>query len=269
MMFKTITLTALTIGSTNASGCYPTWSSGSAYSSGSRVSATTTVDAKTGMTAKKNFECTSGSEPALSHCPNYDPSNEFLAAVAWKDLGVCTGMATAATPTNKPTHTKWTGSGCPDPWVAGSSYEGGEIAEVDGNVYKCSTTPFVNFWCGNPSYKPGDSTYWQEAWTLLGSCTGTIGPSKSSSYMSLKSVGGCPEQYSASTTYEAGDKVTLQVNAAASLVYECKAFPDNGYCDQYEPGHWSKLGWTLKGYCNGEVEHLTNRGLPNVVTCFS
>ncbi|KAL3790572.1 hypothetical protein HJC23_008778 [Cyclotella cryptica] len=329
-MFKSITLTALLIRSTDAAGCYPTWTSGSAYSTGSLVSATRIVNATAGTSVKKNFECTSGSQPALSHCPNYDPSNAIQAAAAWKDLGECTGTAAAPTPSNKPTYAKWTGSGCPATWVDGFAYEGGDLAEVNGNVYKCSTTPFVNAWCGNPSYKPGDSTYWQQAWTLLGSCTGTMSPSKAPSFKTIKSAGGCPEPYAASTTYEAGDKVeanglayqcrswpnsawcsmngyepdgpnskdawtllgycagsiaptsspnfsklspaggcpdafsdaasyeagdkvTLQINSATSLVYECQSFPNSGYCDQYEPGHWSKLGWSLKGYCNGTI----------------
>ncbi|KAL3783692.1 hypothetical protein HJC23_000101, partial [Cyclotella cryptica] len=325
-MFKSITLTALLIRSADAAGCYPTWTSGSAYSSGSLVSATRVVNATAGTSVKKNFECNSGSQPALSHCPNYDPSNAIQAAAAWIDLGECTGTAAAPTPSNKPTYAKWTGSGCPAAWVDGFAYEGGDLAEVNGNVYKCSTTPFVNAWCGNPSYKPGDSTYWQQAWTLLGSCTGTMSPSKAPSFSTIKSAGGCPEPYAASTTYEAGDKVeanglayqcrswpnsawcsmngyepdgpnskdawtllgycsgsialtssptlpswrmlvaapkfirmlpgdkvSIEVNPGTILIYECQSFPNSGYCSQYEPGHWSKLGWTLKGYCDGTI----------------
>eukprot|EP00804_Cyclotella_cryptica_P027202 CCRYP_017186-RA/>CCRYP_017186-RA protein AED:0.06 eAED:0.06 QI:222/0.5/0.33/1/0.5/0.33/3/309/676 len=294
------------------------------------VSATRVVNATAGTSVKKNFECNSGSQPALSHCPNYDPSNAIQAAAAWIDLGECTGTAAAPTPSNKPTYAKWTGSGCPAAWVDGFAYEGGDLAEVNGNVYKCSTTPFVNAWCGNPSYKPGDSTYWQQAWTLLGSCTGTMSPSKAPSFSTIKSAGGCPEPYAASTTYEAGDKVeanglayqcrswpnsawcsmngyepdgpnskdawtllgycsgsiaptsspnfakladaggcpkvysdassyeagdkvSIEVNPGTILIYECQSFPNSGYCSQYEPGHWSKLGWTLKGYCDGTI----------------
>jgi hypothetical protein len=36
----------------------------------------------------------------------------------------------------------------------------------------CVMHRFVNAWCGNPSYKPGDSLYWNIAWTRLGSCSG-------------------------------------------------------------------------------------------------
>ena len=255
-MFKSITINALIISSTSAAGCYPVWSPGLAYSSGSLVSAIRVLNTTAGMTVKKNFECTSGSLPVLSHCPNYDPSNEVQAAAAWKDLGECTGTAAMPVPTNKPTYAKWTGSGCPTSWVAGRSYEGGDLAEVDGNVYKCSTAPFVNYWCGNVSFKPGDSTYWQEAWTLLGSCIGTLAPSKSPSYVALKTFGGCPAIYNDGTSYEAGDKVTFEVSTGTLLVYECQAFPNNGYCNLFEPGHWSKLGWTLKGYCDGQWEYV-------------
>ncbi|KAL7518452.1 hypothetical protein ACHAWX_003275 [Stephanocyclus meneghinianus] len=330
-MFKSVTLTTILLRSATAeTGCYPAWSSGSDYSSGDLVSAIRVVNATAGTAVTKNFVCTSGSEPSLSHCPNYDPSNEIHAAAAWSDLGECTGTAATSTPTSKPTHAMWTGAGCPADWVEGHLYEGGDLATVDGNVYKCSTERFVNAWCGNASYKPGDSEFWKQAWTLLGSCTGTIAPSASPVYVSLSNSGGCPDVFSSSATYkegdkveinglvykcrswpnsawcsmrgyepdgdnsadawtllgycdgsiaptaspvfvklakaggcpevysdtasyEAGDKVTIEVNADTMLVYECAPYPNNGYCNQYEPGHWSKLGWTLKGYCNGTI----------------
>ena len=337
-MFKSIALATVLLRTTDGAGCYPAWTSGSAYSSGSLVSAVRVVNATAGTTITKNFKCTDGSQPALSHCPNYDPSNEVQAAAAWSDLGECTGTAITSAPSSKPTHAAWTGAGCPAAWVSGHSYEGGDIAEVDGNVYRCSSEAFVNAWCGNASYKPGDSTYWESAWTLLGSCSGTIAPSASPVYVSIPNAGGCPEAFSSSNTYEegdkveanglvykcrawpnsawcnsvgyepgddssadawevlgycegsiaptaspnfvsladaggcpetysdaavyeAGDKVTMEVNAGTMLVYECGDVA--GYCNQYEPGHWSKLGWTLKGYCDGTIAPTQ---APNFVT---
>jgi hypothetical protein len=68
----------------------------------------------------------------------------------------------------------------------------------------------------------------------------------------LTDQNGCPLDFSSSTTYEAGDKVSVEGNGVEKLVYQCKTFPDSGYCNQYEPGHWSKLGWKLLGYCEGK-----------------
>ena len=81
---------------------------------------------------------------------------------------------------------------------------------------------------------------------------GTIAPTSSPAFSSLADVGGCPLDYSSDGGYEAGDKVSLEGNGVEKIVYECKAFPDSGYCNQYEPGHWSKLGWMLVGYCEGK-----------------
>jgi hypothetical protein len=101
-------------------------------------------------------------------------------------------------------------------------------------------------------YEPdGDNS--ADAWTLLGYCDGSIAPTASPVFVKLAKAGGCPDVYAATGSYEAGHKVTMEVNADTMLVYECAAYPNDGYCNQYEPGHWSKLGWTLKGYCDGRL----------------
>ena len=82
--------------------------------------------------------------------------------------------------------------------------------------------------------------------------TGTIAPTATPAFSSLANVGGCPLDYTSNKGYEAGDRVSMEGNGIEKVVYECKAFPNNGYCNQYEPGHWSKLGWTLVGYCEGK-----------------
>ena len=82
---------------------------------------------------------------------------------------------------------------------------------------------------------------------------GTIAPTASPAFSSLEDVGGCPLHYISNGGYEAGDKVSVEGNGSEKIVYECKAFPNDGYCNQYEPGHWSKLGWTLVGYCDGKL----------------
>jgi hypothetical protein len=241
-------------------GCYPAWQQGGSYVTGSLVSATITVTTPSTTSAaatttyiKKNFKCTTGSlingSPWNTHCPVYDPST---ISAEWSDQGECSGTAAIVTPspTNKPTYAQWTGAGCPDAWVSGHDYEGNELAEVDGVVYRCSNALAVAQWCGGEQYKPGDSLYWEIAWTRLGSCDGTISPSKSPMYVSITNAGGCPDDYSDSEEYEEGDKVTVN-----GLVYKCRSWPNSGYCgrDGYEPGGtYSKEAWTLLGYCDGE-----------------
>ena len=247
----TAALFLLTAAAANAnnSGCYPAWTSGSAYSLGAKVSSSLVVN---NATVTKNFECNHGETAALSHCPQYDPSIVEQANAAWIDLGECNGVAITSSPTASPTHAAWSSSnGCPDEWIDGHSYNSGELATINNVVYRCSAVPFVNAWCGNPSYKPGDSRYWGEAWTLLGSCTGTIAPSSSPVFVSIADAGGCPPVFSEDDVYEAGDKVELD-----GLVYQCKAWPYSAWCSRkdYEPDSVnSKDAWVLLGYCRGTM----------------
>ena len=265
MIYKTLALTALAVAaapaSVNGDGCYPTWRSGGDYSSGSYVSATVTTettasDGTVTMTSKtKNFKCLSGSQPSLSHCPTYDPAS-INSGGAWSDEGMCSRIEPLVTPapTPKPTHAAWSGTGCPMAWVSGGSYKGGELAEVDGVVYECSTAQAVNAWCGNSEYKPGDSLHWELVWTLLGSCDGTIAPTTSPNYQSLTDHGGCPDEFASGTTYEEGDKV-----AVGSIVYQCRSWPNSAWCsmNSYEPGGVnSKEAWNILGYCDGETDGL-------------
>jgi hypothetical protein len=81
---------------------------------------------------------------------------------------------------------------------------------------------------------------------------GTISPTQAPVFSSLTDAGGCAPVYDSGTTYEA-DKVSVGGNGVQSLTYQCKSFTDSGYCNQYEPGHWSKLGWKLVGYCEGAI----------------
>ena len=84
---------------------------------------------------------------------------------------------------------------------------------------------------------------------------GTIAPTGSPAFATLTDQNGCPTEYDSTTGYEAGDKVSVDTGAVGGdkLVYECESFPDDMYCGQYEPGHWSKLGWKLTGYCSGTI----------------
>eukprot|EP00970_Alexandrium_tamarense_P001277 scaffold131_cov206-Alexandrium_tamarense.AAC.17 len=336
-MYKSIALLPLLTSSATAQtpGCHPQWRSGTSYTGGSLVSTTiyTTTTNSDGdevtTSVKKNFECQTAN---AAHCPQYDPAVPAQQAGAWTDEGVCTGTApppVTSIPTTSPTHPIWSGAGCPEEWVEGAEYDNGELALVDGIVYRCSEEQFVNGWCGNGGYKPGDSQHWETAWTLLGgcegtiaptgsptwdlpsglgcpepfdedasyeegdkvelqgvvlqckswpnsawcgrtgyeplgpnsdsawtklgTCTGTMAPTGSPTFDVLEDQSGCPEAFDDSVEYEGGDRVSVAIDADRSLVYVCAASPNDGYCNQYEPGHWSKLGWTVTGYCEGTI----------------
>ena len=74
-------------------------------------------------------------------------------------------------PSNSPTFPLWEKEGCPEKFDASlqTPYEKGTVVEVEGVVYECKTS---NGRCHQAGYEPGE-TYGSEAWTLLGSCTGT------------------------------------------------------------------------------------------------
>jgi len=264
LVLKTLALVALAATPTAAStpGCAPTWVSGGNYSTGSFVSATLTsittdtegVETVTSVT--KNFECISGvtSESTTSHCPNYDPSNAAQASVSWNDLGECSASTpfVSTVPAPSPIST-WNADngGCPDTWVEDTPYKGGDIAELDGIVYKCSPTPFINLWCGNGSYKPGDSTWWNVAWTKLGSCEGTMSPSASPVFEVLIDVGGCPLEFEQGVTYQEGDKISKD-----GIAFVCRPFPNSAWCsvEGYKPGSLhADQAWDLLGHCDGTI----------------
>ena len=74
-----------------------------------------------------------------------------------------------------PTAVAWSGVGCPIAYMAGTAYLGGSTVAVGTMVYECKTGA-ASGWCTLEAYKPGTGTAWEQAWTLKGSCFGTIAP---------------------------------------------------------------------------------------------
>lgn len=114
----------------------------------------------------------------------------------------------------------------------------------------------MNLFCGNSGYEPGTGLHWEEVWTALGSCSGTIAPTTSPNYVTLPNAGGCPG------AWEAGEDKYEEFDTASKngLVFQCAKFPYSGFCGQtgYEPmpddgtEHW-KDAWTVVGYCSGTI----------------
>ncbi|CAH1558143.1 immunoglobulin-like domain-containing protein [Vibrio rotiferianus] len=53
------------------------------------------------------------------------------------------------------------------PYESGKTYKAGDIVTgSDGNLYQCKPWPYTG-WCSNPSYAPGETVYWSDAWDKL------------------------------------------------------------------------------------------------------
>lgn len=292
MLFKAL---SIALGSTllsyaDAAACNPAYASGSTYAVGDGVSVSVTTTTPVvytpcttpgvGTCTAAGFVLTGGVSTTATY--NYACSSEYWCSnsgfapggtyseYAWtKDTTACTGAAGTATkrptlaPTSSPTATSV--GGCPAAWAAGTISTYAENAQVSvtvtasplvKHVYKCKAWPYSGF-CGQ--FSPLDAAGGSLGWTYVGGCTGTIAPTTSPTYDPATVIAGCPNDYSASTTtYQAGNQVSLTVSASPlkKLVYQCKAWPNSGYCNQstYAPGGtYSDMGWTLVGPCDGTL----------------
>ncbi|GAA4274812.1 cellulase family glycosylhydrolase [Aquimarina gracilis] len=66
------------------------------------------------------------------------------------------------------------GTSCSEPqYVESGGYVAGSVVQNNGNKYECKPYPFSG-WCNGAAwaYAPGEGAYWQDAWTLVGECSG-------------------------------------------------------------------------------------------------
>jgi len=204
--------------------------------------------------------------PYSAHCGRigYQPLTEGNGDAwmeAWTIAGHCSGTIT---PTASPSFDPANVVGCPPNWTDGEEYEEGGMAAVTISetperkvAYVCNAWP-LNQFCGR--FSPNDEIGGSQGWTRVAPCDGTLtgSPTSSPSFDALTEVtGGCPGEYELSDDeYEAGDRVTYTVSVAPvrKIVFECKTFPNSGYCNQeaFAPGaEHADRAWILKGYCEG------------------
>jgi hypothetical protein len=76
-------------------------------------------------------------------------------------------------PTGLPTPGLWGTSGCPPAFDARltTAYAVGEHVAAGNLVYEC--VAFNAAQCRQGGWEPGTGQFWEEAWALLGSCSGT------------------------------------------------------------------------------------------------
>jgi len=300
IQIRSIVLTTALLGHASAQGCHPAYVTGVSYSAGDMVSATTTAESTsiesctpgtelcpssgfrtttTTTSETHNYECKS--EPSSQFCSQsvFAPNGIFSGQAWIKESAECTGNA-SVTPATVPVPAAWGDGGCPNAFVSGADYAAAEIVSVQRTgfkmVYQCANEP-TNLFCGMAGYEPTDGLYADQAWTALGSCSGTIAPTSSPNFVSLDDVGGCPGEYDSGVEYMEGDKISNN-----RVVYQCKSFPLSQRCSQigYEPGNsigsgaqavefWRKA-WSVVGSCSGSIAPTSSPvfvSLTDVVGC--
>lgn len=132
--------------------------------------------------------------------------------------------------------------GCPDEFDSSFEYHEGDTVEVDGIVLKCKSWP-NSLYCSLSGFEPL-GRYSDMAWTKMGYCQGTIVSlipdisiastcmkpqllfSVVINEMSLKAPTPpsnipCPEEYTPSSRYGAGDKVSVFLDIDRAVIYQC------------------------------------------------
>lgn len=171
--------------------------------------------------------------------------------------GKCNTLRGYEPPTGSPT--LWAREGCPEEFeiTLDSSYEGGEEVEFDGNVYECTAPDPAR--CNQAGYEPSVGQYWEEAWTMMGRCIGTIAPTDfpTASPVAIWDKTGCPEAYnSTDESYEDGSEVSVD-----DMVYKCKPYPEEGFCIVHSPdSQYGYLGWESLGSCSGTLSPTVSPG---------
>jgi len=129
---------------------------------------------------------------------------------------------------------------------------------IDGSlfslVWQCFSDEHLSRFC--QQFAPGDES--KLGWTLIGHCDGTMAPTTAPNFAELTELeGGCPEEYETDLHYESGDVVSYSMALDRTVVYQCKEWPNDAYCNAgslYAPGNThSSLAWELIGWCSGTL----------------
>jgi hypothetical protein len=214
--------------------------------------------------------------PDTGFCNIHSPDSEY-GYLGWNTLGSCTGTlapsdsptsSPTSNPTTSPTHPIWEKVGCPEAFddSLATTYSEAQVVENNGVVYECKPWPQTAR-CNQNGWQPGTGDFWEEAWVVLGSCEGTIAPTGSPTreLLPLWANSGCPDEYDSSIAYDAG----AVVSAYGLRVFECKPWPDTGFCQMFGPEDEvnGSLGWTTVGGCQGTLSPTDAPTTPDFSGC--
>ncbi|WP_299439034.1 Ig-like domain-containing protein [uncultured Aquimarina sp.] len=171
------TSTAVSITVTNDDNTPPTisiTSNGTSFNTGESVDIQANANDSDGNITKVSFYVDGNmisEDTSAPYSANWTAiiGNHVLTATATDNEGA-SGTSTAI---NITVNTDGGGE-CNEPqYVENGGYVAGSIVQNNGNKYECKPHPFTG-WCNGAAwaYSPGEGSYWQDAWTLLGECDG-------------------------------------------------------------------------------------------------
>ena len=209
------------------------------------------------------YQCTDDASYLFCGQDAYNPITGQSNLKVWESLGSCDSTIVLALSDYPGYEELPDEGGCPDEYEYGEAYVSGDRVSREGLVYEC-VTGSNGLHCPQAGYEPGEGTAFADAWTVVGTCSGTIGPTSSPSFDALELVGGCPDEWEVKAEgYKEGDRVSALGDGENKLVFECGAYPQTGHCGQagYEPGlediqgvpaPWKGV-WAIVGYCSGSI----------------
>ena len=216
------------------SGCPGAFSSGAAYEKDDLVSVAM-GSALTGEDYSMVYQCANNENHHFCGQIGFEPGTGLFWSSAWTALGSCTGTMS---PTSSPSFDALPSlGGCPGAWTAGA-YEAGDRVASGPLVFACKAYP-NGAHCGQAGYEPdpeGASGAWEDAWSVVGHCSGTIAPTVSPSYDPDNLIDGeaCPELWEegGNDKYEEGDLVSEIVSEEPEMraAFVCRAWPKRYVC---------------------------------------
>jgi hypothetical protein len=124
-------------------------------------------------------------------------------------------------------------NGCPEAFTNSIKYKANNKVSIpmDGTtslVYRCNPDVHKSRYC--EQFEPGNE--YELGWVLVARCDGTIAPTPTTSpnfqHLNMVDDNGCPREFSASTTYKPGDKVSIFLSDNhRAIVFVCKRWPES------------------------------------------
>ena len=224
-----------------------------------------------------NGECQTDTAAVVS-CLNYSITVISAAPVVSISLSLTLSLAASVSFSDlqHPYRTSLTDEGgCPAQYDSSKTYAAGDKVEDNQTVYTCGQAAFCNVYA--PNLRDVGSNYW----TPTGKCAGTATPTAAPMYAITNP--GCPAEYDTATSYDAGDKVSVERDDGVKLVYQCKTFPMSSHCKDstYSPTNTAlqcnggvcwPTAWTKIGACTGTFTptaaptFVVNQGCPEEYT---
>ena len=184
------------------------------------------------------YQCANDANHLFCGDDAFNPITGQSELKVWESLGSCDSSIVLALSDYPGYEDLPDEGGCPDEYEYGEAYASGDRVSRDGLVYECKSGS-LGLHCPQAGYEPGEGAASADAWTVVGTCSGTIGPTSSPSFDTLELVGGCPDEWEVKAEgYEEGDIVSALGDGENKLVFECGSYPQSGHCGQagYEPG---------------------------------